>query len=86
MVVEVGPYSAFVVNGVGLERAPFPLSFAVRAAGDSWIVDATAAQAVELADVLSGSAGDTVVVVDLATNSFLNRSMRHRSTYPIRAS
>lgn len=70
--VEVGCHGAFSVNGVGLNGAPFPLSFSVREAGSSWMVEATAAQAGELADVLIGAAGDTIVVVDLATNSFLD--------------
>jgi hypothetical protein len=70
--VEVGRHGAFSVNGIGLNGAPFPLSFSARKAGGSWLVDAAAAQAGELADVLAGAAGDTIVVVDLATSSFLD--------------
>jgi hypothetical protein len=70
--VEVERHGAFSVNGVGLNAAPFPLSFSVREADGSWMVEATAAQAGELADVLIGAASDTIVVVDLATNSFLD--------------
>jgi hypothetical protein len=70
--VEVGPYSAFAVNKIGFDRASFPLSFAARMAGGAWVVKATAAQAVELADVLVRSANDTIVVVGLETSSFLD--------------
>ena len=70
--VEVGRHGAFSVNGVGLSHAPFPLSFSLRLADRSWIVDATAAQVAELADVLIRAAHDTIVVVDLATNSFVD--------------
>jgi hypothetical protein len=76
MMVEVGPYSAFAVNSVGLDRTPFPLSFAVRMAGGTWVVNATAAQAVELADVFLRAANDTIVVVNLATTSFLDEEYR----------
>ena len=74
--IEVGPHGGFSVNGLGLASAPFPLSFSVREARGSWIVDATAAQAKELADVLTHAAHDSVVIVDLATNSFLNEDYR----------
>jgi hypothetical protein len=37
------------------------------------MVDATAAQATELADVLMRAAGDTIVVVDVGTNSFFDK-------------
>ena len=70
--VEVGRHGAFSVNGVGFSSAPFLLSFSLRSADHSWVVDATAAQAAELADVLISAANDTIVVVDLATNSFLD--------------
>jgi hypothetical protein len=69
-VVEVGPYGAFSVNSIGPGGMAFPLSFSVREVSGSWMVDATAAQASELADVLVRSAGSTIVVVDLATSSF----------------
>jgi hypothetical protein len=72
--VEVGRHGAFSVNGVGLDGASFPLSFSVREANGSWVVDATAAQAVELVDVLERAANDTIVVVDVATNSFLDEA------------
>jgi len=71
-VVEVGRHGAFAVNRIGLDGAPFPLSFSAREASGSWMVDATAAQAAELADVLMRAANDTIVVVNLATNSFLD--------------
>ena len=70
--VEVGRHGAFAVNRTGLDGAPFPLSFSAREASGSWMVDATAAQAAELADVLMRAANDTIVMVDLATNSFLD--------------
>lgn len=71
-VIEVERHGAFNVNCVGLERLPFPLSFSVREAGGSWLVSAAAARAGELIDVLTRTANDMVVVVNLATNSFLN--------------
>jgi hypothetical protein len=52
LAVEVGRHGAFSVNSIGLNGTPFPLSFSVREASGSWMVDATAAQAGELADVL----------------------------------
>ncbi|RAN96817.1 hypothetical protein GAR05_03880 [Micromonospora saelicesensis] len=70
--VEVGPHGAFSANSVGLDRAPFPLSFSVRETGGSWMVTATAAQAAELADVLMLAGNDTIMVVGLETNSFLD--------------
>lgn len=76
MVVEVGRHGAFSVNRIGLDGTPFPLSFSVREADGSWMVDATAAQAIELADVLMRAASDTIVVVDLGTNSFLDKCRR----------
>jgi hypothetical protein len=72
VVVHVRRDGAFSVNGVGLNGAPFPLSFSVGEDAGCWVVDATAAQACELADVLVNAAKDTVVVVDVATNSFLD--------------
>jgi hypothetical protein len=78
VVVEVGRHGAFTVNSIGLGGAPFPLSFSARQAGGSrqasgsWMVRATAAQATELADVLMRAAGDTIVVLDLGTNSFMD--------------
>lgn len=72
MMVEVGPHSAFAVNKIGFDRIPFPLSFAVRTVGAAWVVDATAAQAVELADVLQRAANDTIVVVSLGGTYFLD--------------
>ncbi len=72
MVVEVGRHGAFAVNRTGLGGAPFPLSFSACEASGSWMVDAAAAQATELADVLMRAAGDTIVVVDLATSSFMD--------------
>ncbi|MEU5724261.1 hypothetical protein ABZ783_20855 [Micromonospora sp. NPDC047738] len=72
IVICVGPGGAFSVNAVGLDGAPFPLSFSVREIAGCWVVAATAVQASELADVLVSAAQDTVVVVDVATNSFLD--------------
>jgi hypothetical protein len=72
LVVEVGPHGAFSVNSIGLNGTPFPLSFSVREASGSWMVNATAAQARELADVLMRAASDTIVVIDLAASSFLD--------------
>jgi len=71
--VEVGRHGAFSVNSIGLDGTLFPLSFSVREASGFWIVDATAAQAGELADVLMRAASDTIVVVDLGHSSFLDK-------------
>lgn len=80
MMIEVGADGAFSVNRVGLDgRAPFPLTFSSVRAGGSWMVHGSAAQASELADVLSRAAGDTVVVANLATDSFLDD---HRTAWP----
>lgn len=70
--VNVGRPGAFSVNRVGLHAAPFPLSFSVREAGGCWVVHATAAQASELADILTGDATGAVAVMDLATSSFMD--------------
>lgn len=64
--------AAFSVNRLGLDGPPFPLSFNVREADGSWLIDATAAEAAELADLLVMAAQETIVVVDLATNTFLD--------------
>jgi hypothetical protein len=64
--VEVGRHGAFSVNSVGLGGAPFPLSFSVREVNGSWVVDATAAQAVELVDVLERAANDVPERVRIA--------------------
>lgn len=70
--VEVGRHGAFSVNGLGLGGAPFPMSFSVGETTGCWSVHATAAQAAELADVLMRAANDTILVVNLATTSFLD--------------
>ncbi|MDH6131444.1 hypothetical protein P3T37_000813 [Kitasatospora sp. MAA4] len=72
--IKVERHGAFNVNCVGLECLPFPLSFSVREADGSWMISAAAAQAGELIDVLTRTASDTVVVVNLATNSFLHEN------------
>ncbi|MCX4750291.1 hypothetical protein OG455_33080 [Kitasatospora sp. NBC_01287] len=70
--VEVGSEGAFGVNSIGLGRSVFPLSFSVREAGGSWLVNTAPVQTRELVDVLTRSANDAIVVVDLATVSFLD--------------
>ncbi|WP_405364712.1 hypothetical protein [Kitasatospora sp. NBC_00039] len=70
--IEVERHGAFNANCVGLERLPFPLSFSVREADGSWMINAAAARAGELIDVLTRTANHTVVVVNLATTSFLH--------------
>lgn len=72
----VPPDGAFSVNCLGLDSAPFPLSFSARDTGGCWVVDATAAQAVELADLIAGP----VTVLGLATNSFLDDDYRQWSS------
>ncbi|MFE9421787.1 hypothetical protein ACFYNO_02360 [Kitasatospora sp. NPDC006697] len=75
--IEVGQYGAFGVNCVGMARDPFPLSFSAQEAAGCWQLRAAAVRAVEVADLLTGAtANDTVVVVDLATNSFLDEKYR----------
>jgi hypothetical protein len=66
------PDHAFAVNGLGFGGAPFPLTFSAREAEGSWMVDATAASAAEVADIVVGAANEHVAVVDLATVSFLD--------------
>ncbi|MFD2119340.1 hypothetical protein ACFSNO_07005 [Streptomyces cirratus] len=70
--IEVGQQGAFSVNSVGLERRPFPLSFGIREAEGVWQVRAGAAQAGALVDLLMAVANDTVAVVSLETNSYLD--------------
>jgi hypothetical protein len=70
VVVEVGRHGAFSVNSIGLDGTPFPLSFSVREADGFWMAHAAAARTAELTDVLMRAANHTIVVVDLATNSF----------------
>ncbi|MFB8170842.1 hypothetical protein [Kitasatospora purpeofusca] len=74
--IEVERDSAFNVNSIGSEHRSFPLTFSVRAAGGSWLVDATAAQAGELAGLLAGRAAGPVAVVDLHTCSFVDERSR----------
>lgn len=74
--IEVGQRGAFSVNSVGIERQPFPLSFSVREAEGLWRVSAGAAQAGELVDLLTAAANDTVAVVSLETNSYLDEDWR----------
>jgi hypothetical protein len=75
-VIKVERNGAFNVNSVGIKGLPFPLSFTVREADGSWQISASAAQASELIDVLLRSANDTVLVVDLATNSFMHEDFQ----------
>ncbi|MFJ2237896.1 hypothetical protein [Streptomyces sp. NPDC087859] len=74
--IEVQRDGAFSVNSVGADHLPFPLTFSVSEVGRSWRISASAAQAGELIDVISRSVNDTVLVVDLATNSFLDEDFR----------
>ncbi|MFF2064443.1 hypothetical protein ACFVWZ_21965 [Streptomyces sp. NPDC058200] len=74
--IEVERNGAFNVNSVGMNQLPFPLSFTVREVDGSWQISASAAQASELIDVLSRSANDTILVVDLTTNSFLHEDFQ----------
>ncbi|MYX94130.1 hypothetical protein GT045_04750 [Streptomyces sp. SID486] len=71
-VIEAGRQGASSVNGAGVERRPFPLSFSVREAEGLWRVSAGAARAAELADLFVAVANDAVAVVSLATNSCLD--------------
>ncbi|MFI5982849.1 hypothetical protein ACIBEA_18460 [Streptomyces sp. NPDC051555] len=53
---------------------PFPLGFSVREAEGLWRVQACAAQAGELVDLLVAAANDAVAVVSLETNSYLDEN------------
>ncbi len=66
---------AFTVNRLGLSGAPFPLTSGVRSAGGRWTVTAT--RAAELADLLAGAAMGAVVVLDVATDGFLDPDDEH---------
>ncbi|MER5267786.1 hypothetical protein ABTZ99_37375 [Actinosynnema sp. NPDC002837] len=68
--------SAFGVNRLGFGGTPFPLSFSAREVDGSWRLDATAATAAELADLVVAAANETILVVDLATTSFLDEEYR----------
>ncbi|MGW6856610.1 hypothetical protein [Streptomyces xanthophaeus] len=81
--VEVEISGAFNANSVGMERSPFPLSFSVRDAGGSWQMSASAARARELTDVFCRGANDTVLIVDVATNSFLDEDYEQWPTSSI---
>ncbi|MDB1088830.1 hypothetical protein PJ985_14775 [Streptomyces sp. ACA25] len=74
--IEVGNDGAFRTNSVGTDRSPFPLSFTACETDGWWQISASAAQADELTDVLSRSANDTVLLVDLATVSFLHEDLQ----------
>ncbi|MFF5809545.1 hypothetical protein [Streptomyces sp. NPDC012746] len=74
--IEVGQDGAFSVNCVGLERLPFPLSFSAVEAGGSWLVSGAAARAAELVDLLVRTANETILVAELATNSFMDEEFR----------
>lgn len=76
MPVEVRRDGAFSVNSLGVAGTPFPLSFSVREAAGCWMVRATAAQAAELAGLLTHAARGTVAVLDVATDSFLDADYR----------
>ncbi|MFD7032820.1 hypothetical protein ACFWAR_32835 [Streptomyces sp. NPDC059917] len=70
--IEVGRQGAFSANSVGWERRPFPLAFSLRETEGLWRVQACAAQAGELVDLLAAAANDAVAVVSLETNSSLD--------------
>lgn len=72
VLIEVRSDGAFSVNGLGLHGAPFPLTFSVRGVAGCWTVRATAATATELADLLVHAAKNTIAVVDVATNDFVD--------------
>ncbi|MFJ6622052.1 hypothetical protein ACIQOW_31295 [Kitasatospora sp. NPDC091335] len=74
--ITVESHGAFGANGVGLERLPFPLSFNVAEAEGSWTVSGAAARAWELIDVLTRTANDTVVVLNLESNSLFDKDNR----------
>ncbi|MFD8781761.1 hypothetical protein [Kitasatospora sp. NPDC059599] len=74
--IQVDSSGAFSTNCVGVKCLPFPLSFSVGEADGSWMISAAAARAGELIDVLTRTANDTVVVVNLGTNSFLDEDDR----------
>ncbi|GAA2714306.1 hypothetical protein [Actinoplanes palleronii] len=76
MQVEVQIHVAFATNCVGSPGNPFPLSFSVRESAGCFSVQATAARASELADLLIPAGVDTVLVADLHTNSWLTNDIK----------
>jgi hypothetical protein len=71
-VVRVDRFAAFSVNGVGLQRAPFPLSISVAQADGTWAVHATASRVHDLVDVLAAGTDHHAVVLNVGQNSWLN--------------
>jgi hypothetical protein len=69
--VRVDRYNAFGVNTVGLQATPFPLSISVTPHGDMHSIQATAARAYDLVDVLTVGAHPTAVVLNVGQNSWL---------------
>ncbi|MBD0669946.1 hypothetical protein [Streptomyces sp. CBMA156] len=74
--ITVESHGAFGANRVGVERLPFPLSFSVGEAEGSWTVSGAAARAWELIDVFTRTANDTVVVLNLESNSLFDKDNR----------
>jgi hypothetical protein len=71
-VVRVDRFAAFSVNGVGLQRAPFPLSISVAQAEGTWAVRATASRVYDLLDILAPGTDHHAVVLNVGQNSWLN--------------
>jgi hypothetical protein len=68
----VDQFNAFGVNSIGLERRPFPLSISRVAVDDVWVVDATAARAYELIDILAADADRAALVLNVDQTSWLD--------------
>jgi len=70
--VAVDQFNAFGVNVIGFGRQPFPLSISTATVGDGWVVNAAAARACDLIDVLGVNAGRTALILNVAQNSWLD--------------
>ncbi|GAA2849691.1 hypothetical protein Acy02nite_00290 [Actinoplanes cyaneus] len=60
------------VNRVDLHYPPFPLEFGVQQVKGCWTVQARRVAAAEIADLVARAARQTIVVLDIATTSFLD--------------
>jgi hypothetical protein len=79
--VAVDRFGAFGVNVIGPGRHPFPLSISRAAVSDGWTVNATAARACDLIDVLGLNSGRTAVILNVEHGTWLGDD--HRA-WPLR--
>src|SRR5215469_15473696 len=74
--LAVDRYNPFAVNVIGFGRQPYPLSLRAVAAGDGWVVNATAARACDLVDVLGVNAGKTALILNVDQTTWLDDNHR----------